>query len=452
MGQKVHPVLFRSNYRKVDPSTSSISPPQNSYFSHLLVQEIESKKFLYFLLRSRGIFLRSCSITKTPGKLSVCLDLYFTSLFLKPSKMSWVKSFFKNMKKEHSLFKKIKEVKGFVETYEASSDTKNRKLKYFSKNKSKNLEKKESKLSFSRKTLKVYKSRKLDDFEVLYSRRLFYALCYQKKKELFLDKKDDTESVFSVSQVHLKPGYNLVKTNMSKLSGFFSLRKLKYSFYSLSLRKFLSSREKSQSLLELNKFLCQSLQAYYGVEEVSVKLASAQMLILPFLKRHKKIFVKKLFAFQRNRSLKKYFHETVELFYFLHVCFSKGNAFLLAKFIAYMLEKNRKQLIIVRFLKKCVQCFFKGFSKTSRKGSAKKKKNFSLEKSLKYSSNSFLAINGMRILIKGRLNKRRRTKKFLLSSGQFSLQTLDTCIDYHQTHATTIYGSFGIKVWISKKN
>jgi hypothetical protein len=295
------------------------------------------------------------------------------------------------------------------------------------------------------------KVKKLDDFEVLYNHRLFYALCYQKKKELFLNKEEDKESVFAISQIHSKPGFNLLKTNMPKLLRFFSMRKLKYSFLTLCLKKNLFSRKKSLSLLELNKFLCKSLQAYYGVEKVSVKLASAQLLLLPFLKRHKRKLLKKLFSFQRNRSLKKYFQETVELFYFVHICFSKGNAFLLAKFIAYMLEKNRRQLIFIKFLRKCVQCFFNGVSKISSKRLRRKRKKLLVQKTSNFLSQPFLAINGMRILIKGRVNKRRRSKKFLFSSGQFSLQTLDTCIDYYQTHANTIYGSFGIKVWISKR-
>jgi hypothetical protein len=558
MGQKVNPILLRSKYRKVDSSTSLISPPQNSEFSHSLIQDIEVKKFLYFLLLSKGIFLRSCTLKKTPEKVDVQLDMYFTSLFFKKSKLRWVKYFFRTMKKEETSFKKIKEVKGFVDTH-FSIEKKKKKFKYIMKRKQSFLKKlrlglrkgkKERKqaLVFSRETKvktskegkkqrslllirnllrrekekdltpffkssrlkkgekkgnlisrlsvfkgnqildvpsdkklktdgvkklgkgkKSFKSRalsksnkfsklkkfgklkKVNDFEILYNRRLFYILCYQKKKGLFVNKEEEQDAVSSFSQLHKKPGFDLVKTNLSKLSRFFGMRKLKYSFYSLCLRKFMRQKKRDQSLLQLNKFLGQVLQKYYGIEQVCVKMTSMQLFLLPFLKCQKKVFVKKLSSFERNRSLQKYFSETVELFYFLHVCFSKGNAFLLAKFIAYLLEKNRKQLIIVKFLRKCMQAFFTGVSRLSSKRLRKEKKNLSNKKIKKSSSLRFLAISGMRILIKGRLNKRRRTKKFLFSSGQFSLQTMDLGVDYYQTQANTIYGSFGIKVWIAKR-
>jgi hypothetical protein len=99
MGQKVNPILFRSGLKK-NNNFFSFSPTKKSVFSHFLIQEIEIRKFLILLLRSRGILLRFCKFSRTPETLFLDLDLYFTSLFGKESKLSWVRSAFKNIKKK----------------------------------------------------------------------------------------------------------------------------------------------------------------------------------------------------------------------------------------------------------------------------------------------------------------------------------------------------------------
>jgi hypothetical protein len=143
-----------------------------------------------------------------------------------------------------------------------------------------------------------------------------------------------------------------------------------------------------------------------------------------FLQR--KIF-KELSRFQRNRDLKNYFVETLETLYFVLRTFGFGNAYLLSQFLVFLLENTRKQVSIVKFLKKSLEVFFHLMPP------------------------HYFAIDGIKILIKGRFNKRRRTKKVVLQQGQISLQTIKTPIDYFQTQAVTIYGTFGIKVWISKR-
>jgi hypothetical protein len=274
---------------------------------------------------------------------------------------------------------------------------------------------------------KSQKAEQAENYGLVYKRRLFYFLLYQKQKSLRLGQ-EDSESVFSVNQDHLKKGFDLVKTSFFKLTRLFGLRKLKYSFSTLFIRNFVDHKKKErQSLMNINKFLCQSLQNYYGIEEVSVKLRSTQLLFLPSFKFYRRFFIKELFYFKRSRDLKKYFLETLELLYFVFGSFGKGNASLLAKFIAYLMEKNRKQLFITKFLKKSLKLFFENLPK------------------------NVLAIEGIKILIKGRFNKRRRSKSLVLYQGQISLQSLDTVLDYSQTQAITIYGSFGIKVWISKR-
>lgn len=57
-------------------------------------------------------------------------------------------------------------------------------------------------------------------------------------------------------------------------------------------------------------------------------------------------------------------------------------------------------------------------------------------------------VTGIKIVIKGRFNKAPRAKTISMQFGKFSLQSIDSKIDYHQSTAYTINGTFGIKIWI----
>lgn len=62
-------------------------------------------------------------------------------------------------------------------------------------------------------------------------------------------------------------------------------------------------------------------------------------------------------------------------------------------------------------------------------------------------------IYGLKIEVNGRLNGRKRSKKEIIQIGTLPLQTTGIFIDYVDVESYTVYGSFGIKVWIfSEKN
>jgi len=96
MGQKVNPIIFRLG--NSDPNYFSWSTNLNSY-SHLLYQDIEIRKFLLNLLRSKGILMRGCKIKRSDNKLVVSLDLYFSYIMSKQAKFVWARSLFKTIKK-----------------------------------------------------------------------------------------------------------------------------------------------------------------------------------------------------------------------------------------------------------------------------------------------------------------------------------------------------------------
>ena len=55
-------------------------------------------------------------------------------------------------------------------------------------------------------------------------------------------------------------------------------------------------------------------------------------------------------------------------------------------------------------------------------------------------------LTGMKIVVKGRFNKAPRAKTHIIHVGKFSLQTFNSKVDYHQSTAYTINGTFGVKV------
>lgn len=66
-------------------------------------------------------------------------------------------------------------------------------------------------------------------------------------------------------------------------------------------------------------------------------------------------------------------------------------------------------------------------------------------------NSKFSCINGIKILIKGRLNGKPRASSKILQVGKVSLQTLNAKINLSQSVAFSQYGTFGIKVWICEK-
>lgn len=55
-------------------------------------------------------------------------------------------------------------------------------------------------------------------------------------------------------------------------------------------------------------------------------------------------------------------------------------------------------------------------------------------------------LTGLKIVIKGRFNKAPRAKTGNIHFGKFSLQSFNSKIDYHQSTAFTVNGTFGVKV------
>lgn len=61
-------------------------------------------------------------------------------------------------------------------------------------------------------------------------------------------------------------------------------------------------------------------------------------------------------------------------------------------------------------------------------------------------------LTGINISIKGRFNRAPRAKTTKLRFGKFSLQSFSSKVDYYQSTAYTINGTFGVKVWLCENN
>nr|YP_008519340.1 30S ribosomal protein S3 [Nannochloropsis granulata]AGI48919.1 30S ribosomal protein S3 [Nannochloropsis granulata] len=260
-----------------------------------------------------------------------------------------------------------------------------------------------------------------------YKNRFCFFLLMKKAREANFLKKDSLSILGSTKN---SPKSILLRLNFNKLKKLFLVKKFDYTFQNYNLKNSLTSlnmKKDKINLLNLNKALCKSLHHFTGFEDIHLKIYSTQLNFLPSFKLYQQVLHKKLFFFQRNKDLKKYFSESLETLYFVVGTFGYGNASLLSKLISYMIEDNRKHTQTVRFLKKSLQILFQKMPP------------------------NFFAVDGIKILIKGRFNKRRRTKTIVLQQGQISLQTIKTPIDYYQTQAITLYGAFGIKIWLAKR-
>lgn len=59
-------------------------------------------------------------------------------------------------------------------------------------------------------------------------------------------------------------------------------------------------------------------------------------------------------------------------------------------------------------------------------------------------------VQGVKIIVAGRLGGSEMSRREWLSSGRLPLHTLRANIDYAQAHAYTTWGAIGVKVWIYK--
>jgi hypothetical protein len=138
--------------------------------------------------------------------------------------------------------------------------------------------------------------------------------------------------------------------------------------------------------------------------------------------KQKKSLKKKIMLLQKFRYT-TFFKEGINLI-FLSVYNNKSSKLLL-KFIEMQLKTIKRQKFFLSFLKKTLTLFL---------------------------NSNFSKIKGVRIKLKGRLNRVPRAKQKIFNIGDIPLQSIDSILDYSETTIPTSNGSLGVKVWIVEKN
>ena len=187
-----------------------------------------------------------------------------------------------------------------------------------------------------------------------------------------------------------------------------------------------SVSNETTNLKGLQEVLIESLAAYTKKKvNISLTLQSlnrSKQLSDNQIQNFKGIF-KQLRRFVRN----SFFKEAINI---LFVSISKRrSAKLLAEFLSNQFRLNQLKTDQASISRK--DNYFLGFIKQAIL--------------LLIKSNSS-CLTGIKIVIKGRFNKAPRAKTSIIHFGKFSLQTFNSKVDYYQSTAYTINGTFGVKV------
>jgi len=147
------------------------------------------------------------------------------------------------------------------------------------------------------------------------------------------------------------------------------------------------------------------------------------------LKRYKLRYIfKKLFEFPFKKYEKRF---KIIFSSLLNVCFhmllQKNSVLLLSEYLANIYSKKifkKKHMQLFYFLKEIIKTFL----------------NYKLTK-----------IQGIKVSISGRLNGKLRTQRAWFLHNCLPLSSHDAIVRYSESTAFTIYGTFGIKVWLFEK-
>nr|YP_009186120.1 ribosomal protein S3 [Skeletonema marinoi]ALO71427.1 ribosomal protein S3 [Skeletonema marinoi] len=190
-----------------------------------------------------------------------------------------------------------------------------------------------------------------------------------------------------------------------------------------------SKLDKNQaiSLKEFQEVLLESL-ARYTKNKIDISITLQNLNSTKQLSRNQikdfRITFKQLRKFVRN----SFFKEAINILFITVI--KRKSAKLLAEFISDQFRLNQLKTDQIAISRK--DNYFLGF----------------LKQSLKLLITSEVSsLTGIKIVIKGRFNRAPRARSVILQFGKFSLQSFDSKIDYFQSTAYTINGTFGIKVW-----
>jgi len=190
------------------------------------------------------------------------------------------------------------------------------------------------------------------------------------------------------------------------------------SFYYKSL--------KNQGLLLKNNYLQQFLESLKGFTSkkgnILIKFQKMNKNQYLNLQKDEKQNLKTIVFLLRKYSKNWIFQNTINLT-FLMTRF-KSSAKFAATSIANLITKSKKHSIFIFILKQSLPLFLKA---------------------------NFSRINGIKIVIKGKINKAQRAKSTTITAGTVPIQSIKFNLNYYSSAAFTANGTIGVKVWLNEK-
>lgn len=213
--------------------------------------------------------------------------------------------------------------------------------------------------------------------------------------------------------------------NMKKMQNFEMKRNQKNVLKkNLSLLKF-----KSDSVIQLKEFqeiLLKSLKAYTS-NKIYISLTLQNLNRYKMLSRVQIESLQQIFKQLRNFVKNSFFKEAINIFF---ISISKRkSAKILADFISDQFRINQLRTNQMTISRK--DNYFLGFLKQTV---------------ILLIKSEMSCIMGIKIIIKGRFNRAPRARISHIHFGKFAIQSFNSKIDYHQSTAYTINGTFGVKV------
>ena len=143
--------------------------------------------------------------------------------------------------------------------------------------------------------------------------------------------------------------------------------------------------------------------------------------------------LKQIFKQLRNFVKNSFFKEAINI---LFVSISKRkSAKILAEFMSDQFRLNQLRTDQVTISRK--DNYFMGFLKQTV---------------MLLIKSEISCVMGVKIVVKGRFNRAPRARINHIRFGKFSLQSFNSKINYHQSTAYTVNGTFGVKIWLCEND
>lgn len=246
---------------------------------------------------------------------------------------------------------------------------------------------------------------KQNSLKILNIKKKLKKKFFEKKKFINLNfKKTPFKKYFNIKILKKKKLY-IKKKNLKKK--IYSIKKFS-NFFSY-IKKFLTLITNTKiSIIFINSL---SFCKYYYFTQKKKKFKNTEKFNLLKIQRY---------------LFNRYKYNAVFIKDYVHLCFIGlllKNIEIIVKFIGHLfkhLPKNRKQLKLLTFVTQCLKIICE-----NRK-----------------------EIIGIKFQLKGRLNRRTRTKRYVFKKGILPIQTQDTFLEYAYSNGFTRSGIIGIKLWI----